>query len=210
MKKVIFFDLDGTLIEGNSWVEFNRYFGMSENDDQTLLDWYRREVITYDEWDKIIVKILKEKNQCTAEKVAEFNKTLIPRSGAAEMIQACKDKGYTTVILSGTMKQVAESMRVQIGADLSYTTSEIIFDENGTFENIVNEKDEGPAKLRIFERVCVEHGVNPEEVVHVGDSRNDLEIFQKTKKGVLIGVYEKLKPLAWKQISNLGEVIELL
>lgn len=50
----------------------------------------------------------------------------------------------------------------------------------------------------IFKRVCSEYGVNAGETIHVGDSRNDIEIFEKTEKGILIGNYEKLKPLAWK------------
>jgi HAD superfamily phosphoserine phosphatase-like hydrolase len=210
MKKVIFFDLDGTLIEENSWYAFNLYFGMSETEDQTLLNWYSRGIITYDEWDKIIVKILRDKNQCTLEKVNEFVKTIVPRPEVIDLIKACKEKGYTTIILSGTMKQIAENFRERVGIDLSYTTSEIMFSDEGAFETINNEKDEGLAKLRIYEKLCEEHGVNPEEVLYVGDSRNDLEIFQKTKKGILIGNYEKLKPFAARQITNLNEVIELL
>ena len=64
--------------------------------------------------------------------------------------------------------------------------------------------------MKIFEGVCREHGVNPEETIHVGDSRNDIEIFQKTKKGVLIGDHAGLKPFAWKQIHNLKEIIDTL
>lgn len=210
MKKLIFFDLDGTLIEGNSWYEFNLYFGMSPAEDKILMDWYNREIITYSEWDSIIVKILTEKNQCTSEKVKEFIKTIIPRPETREVINACKEKGYTTIILSGTMKQIAEGFNEHVGADFVYTTSEIIFDAEGNFETIKNEKKEGLSKRMIFERVCNEYGVNAEETIHVGDSRNDIEIFEKTEKGILIGNYKSLKPLAWKQIHSLNEVIELI
>lgn len=210
MKKPIFFDLDGTLIAGNSWYEFNLYFGMSEIEDQALLNWYTRGIITYDEWDHLIVKILREKNQCTQEKVAEFVKKITPRPEVLELMNICKEKGYSPIILSGTMKQIAEDFKNRVGADASYTTSEIIFNNEGGFETISNDKDEGPAKLRIFERVCAEYGVQPEDTIHVGDSRNDLEIFTISKKGILIGDYEKLKPFAWKQVQNLKEIIELL
>ncbi len=210
MKKPIFFDLDGTLIAGNSWYAFNLYFGMSESEDKVMLDWYSRGIISYDEWDHLIVKILREKNQCTKEKLSDFLKTLKPRPEAISLIQACKDNGYTPIILSGTMRQIAESIKETIGADASYTTSEIVFNEDGSFQTITNEKDEGPAKLRIFEQVCHEYGVSPEDTIHVGDSRNDLEIFEKTCKGILIGEYQKLKPLAWKQIESLKEINSFL
>ena len=62
MKKIIFFDLDGTLSPTNSWYLFNLAFGMSETEDNTMFDWYKRGIISYDQWDDLIVKIIREKN----------------------------------------------------------------------------------------------------------------------------------------------------
>lgn len=210
MKKPIFFDLDGTLIKGNSWYEFNLYFGMSEQEDEMMFTWYREGILTYSEWVELIVKILRQKNNCTQEKMAEFIKTIIPRPETIEVMRICKERGYSPIIISGTMKQIAEGVREFIGADASYTVNEIIFNDHGVFETIRNEKDEGPAKLRIFEKVCDELKISSEEAIYVGDSGNDLHIFEKTKKGILLGNYEQLKPLAWKQVQNLNEITDLL
>lgn len=210
MKKVIFFDLDGTLIPSNSWFEFNRYFGMSETEDQTLLDWYSRNIITYEQWDDIIVKLIQEKNQCTKEKLADFVQTIAVRPDTISFIEACKKAGYITVMISGTMQQIAEAVRENIGADVSHTTSTIVFNEDGSFNTITNEKDEGPAKLRIFEKLCDEYGIDPTQTIYVGDSRNDLEIFQKTSRGILIGEKTILEPFAWKKVTTLSEITPFL
>jgi HAD superfamily phosphoserine phosphatase-like hydrolase len=210
MKKPIFFDLDGTLIEGNSWYMFNLYFGMSQKEDEMMINWYRQGVLAYNEWIDLIVKILRQKNKCTQEKIAEFNKTISPRPGTIEVMRTCKEQGYTPIIISGTIKQIAEDIGEFIGADTAYTTSEIIFNKDGVLETINNKEDEGQAKLRIFEKVCAEFGISPEEAIYVGDSGNDIQIFEKTNKGILIGDYEKLKPLAWKQVQNLSEITQLL
>lgn len=210
MQKLIFFDLDGTLLPGNSWADFNHYFGMSPIEDGVLLDWYGRGIITYEEWDSLIVRILKEQNRCTEKGLPVFLETLSPREEAQQVIQACKERGYTTIILSGTMKQIAEHMGAKLGVDLVRTTAEIIYDKEGNLDTVKNDSDEGPAKLRIFESVCAEYGVDSKEVIHVGDSRNDLEIFSHTKCGVLLGDHATLKPVAWKQIQKLDEVLELL
>lgn len=77
-------------------------------------------------------------------------------------------------------------------------------------ESIDNEKDEGPAKHRIFMTLCEKYGVDPKNVLYVGNSRNDLEIFQTTQYGVLIGTKDILKPFAGKEIQNIGEVVQLL
>jgi phosphoserine phosphatase len=210
MKKLIFFDLDGTLIKESTWHLFNPYFGMTEAEDQVLFDWYKRGLLTYSEWDDMIVKILRDKNQCTKEKVKTFVETILPRPETQDLINTCKEAGYTTVIVSGTMKQIAENFRARLGIDLSYTCSEIVFRDDGTFEDIANDKDEAPAKLRIFERVCAEHGVDPIETIMVGDGGNDLEIFKKTKKAIQIGNYEPLKEFAWKHIESLSEIKDLI
>lgn len=210
MKKLIFFDLDGTLTEKSTWYDFNQYFGMSESEDKTLLDWYVRGIITYDEWDHIIVNVLKEKGLCTESKVQEFVQTLSPRPESLDLIKKCKELGYTTIILSGTMYQLAEHFKTLLDTDLVYTTSRIVFDTQGKFENIDNEKDEAPAKLRIFEKVCAEYGVDPEQTLCVGDGGNDVEIFKKSKRSILLGQYEKLKPHAWKQIDSLDEIVTFL
>lgn len=210
MKKLIFFDLDGTLSSSNSWYLFNLEFGMSKNEDDVLFDWYKRGLISYDEWDQKISMILKDKAECTKEKTLAFADTIPPRPEAKEIIKACKDAGYTTIILSGTMKQLADSFKKRLEIDFCYTTSELAFNDDGTFKGIENDKDEAPAKLRIFERVCAEHGVDPEQTIMVGDGGNDLWVFQKTKKGIQIGDYEPLKQYAWKHIENLSEIKDLI
>ena len=65
------------------------------------------------------------------------------------------------------MYQLAEHFKTLLDADLVYTTSRIVFDTQGKFENIDNEKDEAPAKLHIFEKVCAEYGVDPEQTLCV-------------------------------------------
>ncbi len=210
MKKLIFFDLDGTLSPTNSWYLFNLAFGMSETEDQVMFDWYKRGLLSYAEWDEMIVKILREKNLCTKEKVETFAGTILPRPETQDLINACKEAGYTTIIVSGTMKQIAESFRARLGIDLSYTCSEIVFRDDESFEDIANDKDEAPAKLSIFERVCAEHGVDPTETIMVGDGGNDLEIFKRTKKAIQIGNYEPLKEFAWKHVESLSEIKEFI
>lgn len=210
MKKLIFFDLDGTLSPTNSWNLFNIHFGLTEQEDELLLDWYKRGLITYGEWDEFITKILREKNLCTKDAVDVFVKTIPLRSEAQNLITTCKNKGYTPILLSGTLKQIAESIGERIGIELVYTCSEAIFREDGNFEDIINDKNESIAKLRMFEAVCKEHGTDPQETIMVGDGSNDLEIFKKTKKAIQIGEHSELQKYAWKHIVNLNEINELI
>lgn len=210
MKKPIFFDLDGTLIAGNSYYDFNLHFGMSKEEDSMLMNWYGREIITLEDWTSLITKILRSVGTCTEEKSLEFVKTVAPRPEALELINICKEKGYTPIIVSGALQQVADALKEKLGIEFAYTTEEMKFDAEGKFLNVGSVNDSGITKLDIFERVCKEFGANPEDTIHVGDGYNDLPIFQRTKKAILLGNHEKLKPLAWKQVQNLIEIADLI
>jgi phosphoserine phosphatase len=212
MKKLIFFDLDGTLSPTNSWNLFNKEFGLTEAEDNVLYDWHKRDLITFSWWSNMVTKIIRERNLCTKEKVEAFVKTIQPRPETVALIVTCKEKGYTPIILSGTMYQIAKDFASRIGVELVYTCSEGVFDENGAFLDITNAdaEDEALTKLQIFKSVCEEHGVDATETIMVGDGSNDVEVFKHTTKGIHTGEHRKLREHAWKHVENISEVGELI
>lgn len=210
MKKLIFFDLDGTLVPINTWHLFNIYFGMSEAEDAIMFDWYKRGLLSYCDWYAMISKIIKEKGQCTKDKVVEFVKTIVPCPDAESLIGACKEAGYTSVILSGTMKQIAEDFGHRLGIAISHTSSQIVFAEDGSFEDIITQSDQALNKLQMFEQICAEYNVDPAETIMVGDGNNDIEVFKRTKKAIQIDNNEQLKSYAWKHVENLSEIKTLI
>ena len=184
---------------------------MTDAEDQMLFGWYVRGIINYEQWTTLIVNILREQHRCTETAVRAFcAASIAPRSEAAALVAACKAHGYTTIILSGSTRQIAEHVQEQLGIDRVATTSELVFDADGFLETIAEHGHEGDTKLALFEALCAEHGVDPEQTICVGDSGNDVPVFERTKKGVVLGGYEKLQALAWKRIEGLEEVEGLL
>lgn len=210
MKKIIFFDFDGTLTDSNSWYAFNTHFGMTPQEDHSLFENYLKNSFDYKTWTTEIVRILKERNLCTKNAVHAFAETIKPRSDAKEVIQACKDADYITVVISGGIKQVVEPIAKHLGVEYVFTTSDLLFDEHGMLDSIIDNGDEMHAKVRGFEEVCIERGIPEDQAYAVGDGGNDIEIFKRTKKGILIGNYAPLKEFAWKQVQSLSEIKELL
>ncbi len=210
MKKFICFDFDGTLTDSSSWLLFNTHFGMTAEEDHSLFQQYLENGFDYKNWISQITAILKERNLLTRDSLQGFLQTVVLRDDVLDLINTCKELGYTTVIISGGLKQIVEHAVGGLGIDRIITTSELVFNEDGSFESIVDQGDEMHAKVKAFEAICEEYGVLPEDAIAVGDGGNDLEIFKKTKKGILVGNYEKLKPFAWKQVQSLSEVKELL
>lgn len=210
MTKLICFDFDGTLTDSSSWYLFNTHFGMTAEEDHALFQQYLENGFDYKTWTREIVKILKERNKLNKDSLLEFVQTISLREDAAGLMNACKNDGYTTVVISGGLKQVVEHVASALGVDQILTTAELIFGEDGKFKDIVDSGDEMHAKVKAFEDICEEYGVSPEDAIAVGDGGNDIEIFKKTNKGILVGNYEKLKPFAWKQVQSLSEIKEFI
>ncbi len=210
MKKVIFFDLDGTLTPMKTWYVFNKRFGLTDEEDEGLFQKYLANQIDYSTWTHEITSLLKERGLCTKEAVESFAGSIEIRDGAQELINLCKQQGYTTILLSGAIQQIATNFAARLGIDESFGGAEVSFNEDGSLSGLVKGKDEAMSKLTTFEKICAEHGVDPVDTIMVGDGGNDLDIFKKTKKGILLGNYEPLKEYAWKQVQSLSEIEELL
>ncbi len=210
MKKLIFFDFDGTLTASNSWYLFNTHFGMTPEEDASLFEKYLKNTLNYEDWLKALIAILKDRNLCTKEAVEQFSEGISPRDNATELVQACKDAGYRIVVLSGGLKQVVEPFARKLGIDEVYPTNELVFDDEGKFSSIIDQSDEMHAKVRAFIKICADYDVPEEDAFVVGDGGNDLEIFKRSKKAIQIGNYEPLKEFAWKHVENLEEIKELI
>lgn len=53
--------------------------------------------------------------------------------------------------------------------------------------------------------------IEPEQIVFVGDSSNDLKAFEYTKHRILVGKgNEKLRKAAWKHVDTLKEIESIL
>lgn len=209
MQKVIFFDLDGTLTPGSTWLDLNLKLGITAEEDRALFDQYKNGTITYQEWTSKGVELHKDHQPVTKGELIEFFKTISLRDGAQELVNAAKEKGYHTTILSGSVDVIVSTIAERLGLHGWLSCAKAVFDDQEVLTDIVSEGDEAPAKLKLAERYVAEHGFDLKDSISIEDGGNGVELF-KHAKGVLVGNNKDLAPLAWKQVENLSEINELL
>lgn len=110
--------------------------------------------------------------------------------GATETFQALKEKGFLIAVDTGFERDITDVLleRMKWGSlvDDSITTDEV---ENGR-----------PAPDMIFE-LCKRHGVEPHEVIKIGDTPADIGEGKNAGAGLVVGVtygthtHEQLEPL---------------
>lgn len=209
MEKVIVFDLDGTLIKGTSWEEFNQSLGLTESEDLHLFEEYKKGTLTYTKWIDEIVTIYHKYSPVHKEVVEALGFLFPLREGAEELITLAKEKGYTPVLISGGVDTIVKGFAERFGIEYVFSTNELVFNEDGYLESIITMGNEAPAKVALLQAFCEKHGVDIKEVLCVGDGGNNMELFKLTK-GIQLGAHEELTKVAWKQVGGLEEVISLL
>jgi len=209
MKKLICFDLDGTLTQHSSWEAFNDLLGIMPEDDQRLFGLYKEGNLDYKDWIIELMRLYKENNAVTKHDIELMAENIALRPEAQAAVDAAKAKGYHVIMLSGSIDVVARNVAERLAIAEWFTPNKAVFNEHDELIDIEQMGHERDAKILLLQEFCLKNDYELSEVIAVGDGGNDMGIF-KVAKGVLLGKNKELASLAWKQIQNLSELEALL
>ncbi|MEO5646689.1 MAG: HAD-IB family phosphatase [Candidatus Paceibacterota bacterium] len=209
MKKLLCFDLDGTLTPFSTWEAFNASIGISPEQDQELFNKYKAEGLSYHEWMIELMRLYKENGKVTKADIEKAADDIALRPDAITAIADAKEKGYQVIMLSGAVDIMAKSLAARAGIGEWFATNKAVFNENNELVDIETGGDEREAKLLLLKEFCLKNDYELSEVIEVADGGNDTELF-KVVKGIQLGENKELASLAWKQINTLSELAALL
>lgn len=209
--KLVAFDVDGTLVETEMWVRLHTLFGTSREQDLTWLRQYIAGEISFKEWMKLLEVAWKPARKTKSEIQAVFHKMkFIPY--AEDLVSHLQGNFHLALISSGFGLYVSEvAQRLHIPH--AYFLNTFNFDGDGYFESIgfTTELSESEAKVEALKDLEKRYKLEPNEIVFVGDSKNDLGAFEHTGNGILFGDGdENLRNIAWKQVQSLDEIKAVL
>lgn len=140
------------------------------------------------------VKLLRGLDESALHRVIDERLQLNP--GALEWIAACKQNGIKTLLVSGGFDFFAE--RVQSMTGLDYTRANSLEIINGKLTgNILGHIVDAQAKADFLTSLAAELGLQPEQVVAIGDGANDLKMMAAAGAGVAYHA----KPVVQQQAS---------
>jgi len=208
-KKLLCFDLDGTLTQYSTWEAFNVLLGITPQEDLDLFNLYKEGNLEYNDWIMELVKMYKENSVVTKSDIEAVAEDIALRPEAQNAVDDAKAKGYHIILLSGALDVMARNIAARLGIGEWFAANKIVFNSQDEMVDIEHSDHERDAKLLLLKEFCLKNDYELAEVIAVGDGGNDSEIFKVTK-GVLLGSNKELAPLAWKQIDNLSELNDLL
>lgn len=212
MSNIICFDVNGTLVEENSWDIFARGDKLIEKEINDVLNRYSSGQLSISGVWSGLVSVLKKTGRAKKDFVSNcWSEANTLKDGAEEIINYLKEKGYKIYLISCSIDILLEGLVEKLKLDGFYAGSHLVFDDLGELEAITSECMRGREfkKEKIIE-LAEKEKASVEDIIFVGDGDNDVGVFELTKHGIAMGDNERLLDCSWKQIDSLREIKGIL
>ncbi len=191
MIKLIAFDLDNVLLDGEAIDEIGKLVGV-ENEISALTEQAMEGDLDFETSLKKRVSLLKGASLDDVKKVVD-NIPLM--EGAEETIKELKRRGYKIATITGNVEIVA--LRLKNELNLDYAFCNILHEKNGLLTGEVS----GPllvegSKADILQELLDTVKLSTEECAAVGDGANDISMLQKAGLGVAFNAKPVVKEIA--------------
>ncbi|MHA1733869.1 MAG: phosphoserine phosphatase SerB [Promethearchaeota archaeon] len=179
-KKLIVFDMDSTLVDGETINRIAEETGFGEQ----VAELTRRAMegeLPFREALKERVKMLRGVKYEVLERIAD---SLELTPGAAELVDALKTMGYKLALISGGFTVFTEKMKEKLKLDYAFGNKLVI--ENGVLTGEVDENliIDGKKKGEIIQWLATVEKISPDQIVAVGDGDNDRFMLENAGLGI--------------------------
>lgn len=178
-RKLVCFDLDGTLIDGTVyiWQTLHESLLTDRVRQKKAKEDYFAGRITYREWFEHDLDAFRAQG-ATREKIVDCVRSLQLMQGARDTLGELKKRGYRLALISGSISLVLDELFPDHPFD-HVLINKVYFNEQGEItggtptEYDVERKGEG---LRV---IAAKEGIGTSQCVFVGDNENDLSIAEE-------------------------------
>jgi phosphoserine phosphatase len=172
--KLVIFDLDGTLTKERSIWEYihkrlGKWYGFAEEYQKQFLAGN----ISYEEFCERDARVWKGMK---VGELLEIVKTVPFHPGVDELINYLKQKGLKFSMVSSGLSLLTNWVHEKYGFD--YSVSNDLLHENGILTGKVKIQVYFDQKAEWVKKILKQFEVKPEEVIAIGDSKGDMDMFQ--------------------------------
>lgn len=227
--RIVFFDLEGTLLQKDvrldygrvapsTWVAVAEALGPEclEEEKATQQKWLNGEYAGYVEWMQDTIRI-HQKYGLTREMFYRIVEAVEPTPGVEEAVRAVKETHAVTAIISGGFKALADRVQRLLRIDHALSGCEYFFDEQtGLIEHFNLLPSDEVGKVSFMRLIAEEHGVKEEDCVFVGDGKNDVPLAKEVGFSIAFNAQPELREHADACVNqgegseDFGDVAELI
>ena len=190
MIKLIAFDLDNVLIDGEAIDEIGKLMGV-----ETKISEITKKAM---EGDLDFETSLKERVALLKGASVEDIKKVVSKiplmKGAEETIAELKKRGYKIATITGSFEIIANRMKDDLGLD--YAFSNVLHEEDGKLTGDVSGPLVTGSKAEVLKEIMEMEKIKAEESAAVGDGANDVSMLEEAGLGIAFNAKPVLKEKA--------------
>ena len=198
-KRMVFFDMDSTLISQEVIDELARLQGVHRQVARITEKAMRGD---FDFEESLMQRVALLKG-LSVEKMEELRDDLKLNQGVKEVITTLKWMGYQLGLVSGGFHFFADHLKEQLGLDYAFANRLQVRDGKLTGK-LDGEIIDAAAKARILNLVACEQGILLDQVVAVGDGANDALMLGQAGLGIAYNAKKKLEDVANASLGRSG------
>ena len=205
MIKLIAFDLDNVLIDGEVIDEMAKLTGVEEEISK-ITSQAMEGKIDFGTALKQRVSLLK------GASVEDINKVMLEiplMEGAKESVKELKKRGYKIATITGSFDCIAQRMKDEL--DLDYVYFNTLQEEDGALTGEVSGPLVDGTKREILQDIMKMEKISPEETAAVGDGANDVSMLEEAGLGIAFNAKPVLREMADVVVEkkDLKELLEI-
>lgn len=206
--KLVVFDLNKTLIKENSWLELNLAMGVTQQEDDELMELGKAGMITDAEAQLRLAGIYRERGNPTRHRIMEVLKNYTYLPDAQRIVSELRDSGVQLALLSGSMNILVDHIADELGITMRAANNHFVF-TGDTLSSITTDENDDLFKIHQVERWCDEIGIALKDVACIGDGANDLLLFENCGMSVTF-TDSPYREKATHTIRSLNELPDVL
>ena len=198
-RRLVCFDMDSTLIEAEVIDELAKRAGVGEQV-ATITESAMRGDIDFTESFTQRMALLKGLSETVLQDVAE---NLPIMEGAETLIKNLKAYGFKTAILSGGFSYFGQYLQTKLGIDHVHANTLEIVDGELT-GRVIHPVVDGQRKAFLLKQIAEKEGLDPQQVIAVGDGANDLPMLSVAGLGIAFRAKPLVRESAKQSLSTHG------
>lgn len=190
-KKVIVFDMDSTIVDGEIIDEMAKIAGVKKRV-ATITEKGMRGEIDFSESLRARVSLLKG---LEIKNLESISKTVKLTQGSEELVASLKEMGFKVALISGGFSFFTDVLKKRLGFDYAFG-NDLEIKEGRVTGRIKGKIIDARRKAEALDEICRKEGITRDEVVAVGDGSNDRIMVANAGLGIAFNAKEILKKVA--------------